>query len=99
MGKRDGPRLYNLRDPAVLDGQMYVRFTGSTGPMFGRCIDVQRDHKCVAGFESRVHAGDHARHAPKQNEAVMGAPPGFYWRCRSFSPKFQMSSDSILLIR
>jgi hypothetical protein len=28
----------------------------------------------VAGFESRVHAGDHARHAPKQNEAVMGAP-------------------------
>ncbi|HET6179315.1 MAG TPA: hypothetical protein VFE61_20470 [Candidatus Sulfotelmatobacter sp.] len=30
FGITDGPRLYTLRDPAALDGQMYVRFTGST---------------------------------------------------------------------
>src|SRR5215831_2697402 len=33
FGITDGPRLYTLRDPAVLDGQMYVRFTGNTNTM------------------------------------------------------------------
>ena len=29
FGILDGPRLYTLRDPSSLNGQMYVRFTGS----------------------------------------------------------------------
>jgi predicted lysophospholipase L1 biosynthesis ABC-type transport system permease subunit len=31
FGILDGPRLYTLRDPSSLDGQLYVRFTGSAG--------------------------------------------------------------------
>jgi len=42
FGINDGPRLYNLRDPAVLDGQMYVRFTGSTNTMKSAVRDVVR---------------------------------------------------------
>ncbi len=29
----DGPRLYTLRDPQSLDGQLFVRFTGSAAPV------------------------------------------------------------------
>jgi predicted permease len=30
FGVLDGPRLYTLRDPAALDGQLYLRFAGNT---------------------------------------------------------------------
>ena len=33
FGILDGPRLYTLRDPSALDGQLYVRFTGSASAM------------------------------------------------------------------
>ena len=33
FGVLDGPRLYTLRDPMALDGELFVRFTGSAGPM------------------------------------------------------------------
>jgi predicted permease len=33
FGILDGPRLYTLRDPAALDGQLYVRFTGGADTM------------------------------------------------------------------
>lgn len=42
FGITDGPRLYTLRDPAVLDGQMYVRFTGNTNTMESAVRDVVR---------------------------------------------------------
>jgi predicted permease len=42
FGITDGPRLYTLRGPAVLDGQMYVRFTGNTNSMKSAVRDVIR---------------------------------------------------------
>ena len=33
FGILDGPRLYILRNPAALDGQLYVRFTGTSADM------------------------------------------------------------------
>jgi predicted permease len=42
FGITDGPRLYTLRDPAVLDGRMYVRFTGNTNTMESAVRDVVR---------------------------------------------------------
>ena len=33
FGVLDGPRLYVLRDPSALDGQLYVRFTGTAAAM------------------------------------------------------------------
>lgn len=42
FGVTDGPRLYTLRDPAALDGQMYVRFTGNTNTMESAVRDVVR---------------------------------------------------------
>lgn len=33
FGVLDGPRIYTLRDPSALDGQLYVRFTGSASTM------------------------------------------------------------------
>ena len=42
FGTIDGPRLYTLRDPAALDGQMYVRFTGNTNTMESAVRDVVR---------------------------------------------------------
>ena len=42
FGITDGPRLYTLRDPAALNGQMYVRFTGSANPMESAVRDVVR---------------------------------------------------------
>lgn len=42
FGITDGPRLYALRDPAALGGQMYVRFTGNTKTMEGAVRDVIR---------------------------------------------------------
>ena len=42
FGITDGPRLYTLRDPAVLDGQMYVRFTGNTNTMESAVRDTLR---------------------------------------------------------
>ena len=42
FGITDGPRLYTLRDPAALDGQMYVRFTGSANTMESAVRDVVR---------------------------------------------------------
>jgi len=38
----DGPRLYTLRDPAALDGEMYVRFTGDTNSMESAVRDAVR---------------------------------------------------------
>jgi len=42
FGITDGPRLYALRDPAALDGQMYIRFTGSANTMKSAVRDVVR---------------------------------------------------------
>jgi predicted permease len=42
FGITDAPRLYTLRDPAALDGQMYVRFTGNTNTMENAVRDVVR---------------------------------------------------------
>jgi predicted permease len=42
FGIVDGPRLYALRDPASLDGQMYVRFNGSASAMENAVRDVVR---------------------------------------------------------
>ncbi len=39
----DGPRLYTLRDPATLDGQMYVRFNGSASAMENAVRDAVRN--------------------------------------------------------
>ena len=33
FGRLDGPRLYTLRDPSALDGNLYVRFAGSAKPL------------------------------------------------------------------
>jgi predicted permease len=33
FGILDGPRIYTLRDPSALDGQLYVRFTGTASTM------------------------------------------------------------------
>jgi predicted permease len=41
-GILDGPRLYTLRDPADLGGQLYVRFAGSAGTMESAVSDVMR---------------------------------------------------------
>jgi predicted permease len=43
FGVLDGPRLYTLRDPAALEGQLYVRFTGSSSIMEKAIFDVVRD--------------------------------------------------------
>jgi predicted permease len=40
FGILDGPRLYTLRDPSALDGQLYLRFTGNTGAMEKAVTDV-----------------------------------------------------------
>jgi predicted permease len=40
FGITDGPRLYTLRDPASLDGQMYVSFTGTTNTIESAVRDV-----------------------------------------------------------
>jgi predicted permease len=40
FGILDGPRLYTLRDPSALDGQMYVRFTGGAASMERVVFDV-----------------------------------------------------------
>ena len=42
FGISDGPRLYTLRDPAALDGQMYVRFTGTTNTIESTVRDLVR---------------------------------------------------------
>jgi predicted permease len=41
-GILDGPRMYTLRDPADLAGQLYVRFAGSAGTMESAVSDVMR---------------------------------------------------------
>jgi predicted permease len=41
-GILDGPRLYTLRAPADLGGQLYVRFAGSAGTMESAVSDVMR---------------------------------------------------------
>ena len=33
FGRLDGPRLYTLRGPSALDGNLYVRFVGSAKPL------------------------------------------------------------------
>lgn len=43
FGVLDGPRLYTLRDPATLEGQLYVRFTGSSSIMEKAIFDVVRN--------------------------------------------------------
>jgi ABC-type antimicrobial peptide transport system permease subunit len=40
VGVLDGPRLYTLRDPSALDGQLYVRFTGTAVNMEKAVFDV-----------------------------------------------------------
>ena len=40
FGITDGPRLYTLRDPAAMDGRMYVRFTGNTNTLESAVRDV-----------------------------------------------------------
>ena len=40
FGILDGPRLYTLRDQSALDGELYVRFTGSSTPMEKAVFDV-----------------------------------------------------------
>jgi predicted permease len=40
FGVLDGPRVYTLRDPSVLDGQLYVRFTGSASTMEKAVFDA-----------------------------------------------------------
>jgi len=42
FGVLDGPRLYVLRDPAALEGQLYVRFTGSSTIVEKAIFDVAR---------------------------------------------------------
>ncbi|MFZ1013544.1 MAG: ABC transporter permease [Terracidiphilus sp.] len=43
FGVLDGPRLYTLRDPASLDGQMYLRFNGSANAMENAVKDAIRN--------------------------------------------------------
>jgi predicted permease len=40
FGILDGPRLYVLRDPSALDGQLYVSFTGSAATMERAIFDA-----------------------------------------------------------
>jgi ABC-type antimicrobial peptide transport system permease subunit len=40
FGILDGPRLYTLRDPSALDGQLYVRFTGTASTMEKAVFDA-----------------------------------------------------------
>ena len=40
FGVLDGPRLYALRDPSALDGQLYARFTGSATNMEKAVFDA-----------------------------------------------------------
>jgi predicted permease len=40
FGVLDGPRLYTLRDPFSLDGQLFVRFTGSASAMEKSIFDA-----------------------------------------------------------
>jgi hypothetical protein len=40
FGINDGPRLYTLRDPTALDGQLYVRFRGSAVTMEKAVFDA-----------------------------------------------------------
>jgi predicted permease len=42
FGVLDGPRLYTLRDPAALDGQLYLRFTGSAKAIETAVFDAVR---------------------------------------------------------
>jgi predicted permease len=42
FGVLDGPRLYTLRDPGALEGQLYVRFSGSSSIMEKAIFDVVR---------------------------------------------------------
>jgi predicted permease len=43
FGVVDGPRLYVLRDPAALDGELYVRFTGSAATMEKAVFDAMQN--------------------------------------------------------
>lgn len=43
FGVLDGPRLYTVRDPAALEGQLYVRFTGRSSIMEKAIFDVVRN--------------------------------------------------------
>jgi predicted permease len=40
FGVLDGPRLYTLRDPAALDGQLYLRFTGNAKTVETAVLDA-----------------------------------------------------------
>ena len=42
FGIQDGPRLYTLRDPSALDGQLYVRFTGPASTMEKAISDAMK---------------------------------------------------------
>ena len=42
FGILDGPRLYTLRDPSTLDGQLYVRFTGSAATMEAAVFEAEK---------------------------------------------------------
>jgi predicted permease len=46
FGVLDGPRLYTLRDPSALDGQLYVRFKGTAATMEKAIYDAVKsvDH-------------------------------------------------------
>ncbi|MDX6463332.1 MAG: hypothetical protein QOE55_7029 [Acidobacteriaceae bacterium] len=43
FGVLDGPRLYTLRDPSALDGQLYVRFKGTASTMEKTIYDAVRN--------------------------------------------------------
>jgi len=42
FGILDGPRLYTLRDPSTLDGQLYLRFTGSAAAMEAAVLEAEK---------------------------------------------------------
>lgn len=42
FGILDGPRLYTVRDPASLDGSLFVRFTGSADAMKKSVFDLMK---------------------------------------------------------
>jgi ABC-type antimicrobial peptide transport system permease subunit len=43
FGVLDGPRLYTLRDPLALDGQLYVRFKGTASTMESAIYDAVKN--------------------------------------------------------
>jgi predicted permease len=43
FGVLDGPRLYTLRDPSALDGQLYVRFKGTASNMEKTIYDTVKN--------------------------------------------------------